>query len=389
MKFTPAPQSTLPSGGYTRTAGVAEAAARLTRSGGGTRLLFTHAKPDGDALGSVLALQRTLHDLGIPADAVVVPPVPDPLRRLRGFDRVEVWTPAWQPPADVDQVVVLDTGAWSQLGPVGPVVEANLPQTLIIDHHLGGDVNAPHRLIDGEAAAACELVAEVVQGLVRPDHPEGKREGDSAGYKPLPHVTRDALFVGIASDTGWFRFSNVRPRTHELAAALIRMGCDHAALYGVLEQADRVEKLDLLTRALMSLQRVPEADAAVMVLRKQDFEETGARSEETERVIDVPQSVDAINVVVLLSEVSAKGGDVTRMSFRSKPSGPGGGPPINVSDLAARFGGGGHARAAGARQDGPVSEVLPRVLAALRELGAPPSGPAALSPSLGRSPERI
>ncbi len=295
--------------------------------------------------------------------------MPDPLRRLAGFNRVEVWTPDWKPPADIDQVIVLDTGAWSQLGAIAPVVERNLAETMIIDHHLGGDVNAPHRLINGEAAAACELVAEVVQGLVRPDHPEGKREGDTAGYKPLPNVTRDALFVGIASDTGWFRFSNVRPRTHELAAALIRMGCDHARLYGVLEQADRVEKLDLLTRALASLQRVPEADAAVMVLRKEDFAETGARSEETERVIDVPQSVDAINVVVLLSEVAGKGGAITRMSFRSKPVGPGGAEPVNVSDLAARFGGGGHARAAGARREAPVDEVLPEVLAALRSLG--------------------
>ena len=369
MKFKPAAESSLPRGGYASTCGLAEAAARIARAGDGTRLLVTHAKPDGDALGSVMAVQRTLHDLGIRADAVVVPPVPVPLRRLPGFERVEVWTEAWAPPADVDQVVVLDTGAWSQLGPLAPFVEANLGQTLIIDHHLGGDVAAPFRLIDGEAAAACEIVAEVVQALVRPDHPQGKRQGDTAGYKPLPAVTRDALFVGIASDTGWFRFSNVRPRTLELAAALIRMGCEHASLYGRLEQSDRPEKLDLLTRALRSLVRVPEADAAVMVLRSEDFKETGARQEETERLIDVPQSVDTINVVVLLSEAAGKGQTVTRMSFRSKPVGVDGRDPVNVSDLAGRFGGGGHARAAGARQDGPVSEVLPRVLEALRGLG--------------------
>ena len=367
--FQPAPDGVLPRGGYTSTCTVAEAAVRLSRAGEGTRLLVTHAKPDGDALGSVMALQRTLHDLGIRADAVVVPPVPDPLRRLAGFERVEVWTRGWTPPAGVDQVVVLDTGAWSQLGGMGPVVQERLAETMVIDHHLGGDVNAPFRLIDGEAAAACEIVAEVVQCLVRPGHPQGKREGDSAAFKPLPGVTRDALFVGIASDTGWFRFSNVRPQTHELAARLIRMGCDHAALYGLLEQADRTEKLDLLTRALGSLIRVPEADAAVMVLRAEDFRATGARPEETERLIDVPQSVDAINVVVLLSEAAGRGNTVTRMSFRSKPVGPDGHPPVNVSDLAGRFGGGGHARAAGARRDAPIDEVLPEVLAALREIG--------------------
>lgn len=368
MTFEPAPESCLPRGQYTSTITVAAAVARLARGGDGTRLLFTHAKPDGDAIGSLLALQRTLHDLGLRSDAVVVPPVPETLARLAGVERVETWTPDWKPPAEIDQVVVLDTGAWSQLGPVGPVVEAHLAETLVIDHHLGGDVHAPHRLIDGQAAAACELVAEVVQGLVRPGHREGRREGDSAGYKPLPAVTRDALFVGIASDTGWFRFSNVRPRTHELAAALIRMGCDHAALYGLLEQADRIEKLDLLTRALASLQRVPESDAAVMVLRQRDFAETGALPEETDRLIDVPQSVDAINVVVLLSEVESADGPVTRMSFRSKPVGPQGREPVNVADLASRFGGGGHARAAGGRRSAPVSEVLPEVLAALRSL---------------------
>ena len=369
MKFEPAAQSCLPPGGYASTCTLAEAAARVARAGGGTRLLVTHAKPDGDALGCVMALQRTLHDLGIRADAVVVPPVPAPLRRLDGFERVEVWTESWAPPADVDQVVVLDTGAWSQLGGLAPFVEANLGQTLIVDHHLGGDVAAPARFIDGGAAAACEIVAELVQALVRPDFPEGRREGDAAGHKPLPAVTRDALFVGIASDTGWFRFSNVRPRTLELAAALIRMGCDHAGLYGRLEQADRPEKLDLLARALQSLIRMPDADAAVMVLRARDFEQTGARPEETERLIDVPQSVGSINVVVLLSEATGRGRTVTRMSFRSKPVGVDGRDPVNVAELAGRFGGGGHARAAGARQDGPVDDVLPRVLEALRGLG--------------------
>ncbi|MEM8781423.1 MAG: DHH family phosphoesterase [Planctomycetota bacterium] len=361
------------------------AAANALLDADGPALVLTHAKPDGDALGSVLALVTTLRGLGRPCRGLLVPPIPDALRNLDGADTLDVFEPA--DPSGVEaaidaaldpeptQIVIVDTGAYSQLGPLRAVVEPRLHQTLIIDHHLSGDVPAPRRLIDGTAAATCEIVAELIELMVEPRVPPGRRQTDTAGYKPLPPVTRDALFVGIASDTGWFRFSNTSPATHELAARLLRMGTDAAGLYQRLEQAERPEKLNLLCRAVSNLHLLPEHHAAVMVLRASDFEQTGARPDETERLVDIPQIVDDVQVVVLVTEhevADANGGKhpQTKMSFRSKPAPLDAGTDraVNVARLAAKFGGGGHARAAGAKVDRPIDDVVPDVLAALREL---------------------
>ncbi|MEM1444554.1 MAG: DHH family phosphoesterase [Planctomycetota bacterium] len=348
----------------------------------GPALVVTHAKPDGDAIGSVLALTTTLRDLGRPCKGLLVPPVPDALRNLDGADTLDIFDPA-DPEGSLaaaldpepTQVIIVDTGAYSQLGPLRAIVEPRVHQTLIIDHHLSGDVPAPRRLIDGTAAAACEIIAELIELMIEPRTPPGRRETDTAGYKRLPSVTRDALFVGIASDTGWFRFSNTSPGTHELAARLLRMGTDAAALYQRLEQAERPQKLDLLCRAVSNLQLLTEHHAAVMVLRASDFEETGARPEETERLVDIPQIVDEVQVVVLITEhhVTEPDGSQhpqTRMSFRSKPAPMDAGTDraVNVATLAGQFGGGGHARAAGAKVNRPIDEVVPEIVAALREV---------------------
>ena len=345
-----------------------EVAAQLTGAEG-PMLVLTHGKPDGDALGSVVAVVAALGSLGKTARGVFVPPVPSALGNLPGADLADVWEPGYSLPFDPALVVIVDTGAWSQIGPMREFVEPRLDRTVILDHHLSGDIPAAHRYVEGDAAAACEIIAELIELLIPACVPPGRREGDTAGYTPLPSVIRDALFVGIASDTGWFRFSNVRPQTHELAAKLIRQGVDHADLYQKLEQAERPEKLALLTRALQSLTLHADGRAAVITLRQKDFDETGALPEETERLIDTPQMVGGIEVFVVVTEVPASEAapdGAARMSFRSKHAADD--AAVNVADLAARFGGGGHARAAGAKVDRPVDQVLAELATVLESL---------------------
>jgi phosphoesterase RecJ-like protein len=337
----------------TSTLRLAEAADWL-RSGPGPTLVVTHAKPDGDAFGSVVALVLTLQQLGHDTRGVLVPPVPESLRQLPGADAADTWHVGYRLPFEPTRVVVVDTGAWSQVGPLRAEVEPRLEQTLILDHHLSGDIPAARRYVDGSAAAACEIIAVLTEGLLK-----------DAGQQRSAEV-RDALFVGIASDTGWFRFSNVRPQTHELAAELIRTGTDHATLYQKLEQTERPEKLALMSRALQSLSFHADGRAVIMSLRERDFIETGARPEETERLIDAPQMVGQLRVFVVATEARGDNGrPVTRLSFRSKPDGE---QAVNVAELAGRFGGGGHARAAGARVDGAIDEVLPRIARELEQI---------------------
>lgn len=335
--------------------------AKSLRDHTGSVLVLTHGKPDGDALGCLLALTLTLRQLGKAATGLVVPPVPDPLRGLhdRGAYAVLGEDPLDDPVfTNPDRVVIVDTGAISQLGEAYPLIEPHLDKTCILDHHLSGDVPAAEFYIDPTAAAAAEVIAELIDLLH--DRPPNAGGRASDAYEP---AVADALFVGIASDTGWFRFSNVTADTHRLAARLVGQGVDHAALYAKLEQAERPEKLALTVRALTSLRMIADGQAAVMGLTLDDFAETGAREEETERLIDTPQQVSTLRVVVLLAEKQTDDGIVTRMSFRSKPTED----AVNVAELAARFDGGGHARAAGARAVGSIAVVMPRVIEALEQ----------------------
>ncbi|MCC6683376.1 MAG: DHH family phosphoesterase [Phycisphaeraceae bacterium] len=356
--------------------------------------LLTHAKPDGDAWGSVVALAAALNSLGKQVTAAFAPPVPaalaelpgheltitletasetSPLERGQGeggcsevcFDQCARDNSALTPtlsqgerglrnshlgnrnklPEAVDRVVLLDTGAWSQCEPFAGYLKANLKRTLIIDHHRSGDIEAPHRYIEPEAAATCEILADLLPHLTR---------------NPIPD-TRNPIFVGISTDTGFFRFSNTSPRTLRLAADLIEQGVDSAAMYEQLELCERREKLELTRRALDSLHWVAGGCAALMTLRLSDFEQSGALEEESERLVNIPLQVAAARVSALLCEKRNEQGVICRLSLRSKSTGR----TVDVSQLAGQFGGGGHMRASGARIDAPLDAALPQVIAAL------------------------
>jgi len=323
---------------------LAETAQRLREAN--SVLITTHAKPDGDALGSTVALARALSLLGKDVQRWIMPPVQPNLARLADGDQLHLCEDDdTQPTDEPDAIVVVDTGAWSQLAPMKSWLQARRDRITIVDHHLRGDDSGAWRYIDSSAAAAAEIVAELIDEL-------------AVEYDP---TIRDAIYVGIASDTGWFRFSNTTPKTHELAARLMRLGVDHASLYARLEQAERPEKLQLMIRALDSLKMIADGNIAVMTLRQSDFADTGAVQEETERLVDLPQVVADVQVVVLITE--AEDGQV-RLSFRSKP----GDNAVNVSEVARHFGGGGHARAAGARLEGTIDQVRTRVIETLESL---------------------
>lgn len=332
--------------------------------------VVTHGKPDGDAIGSVIAMTACLNQIGVKARGLLVAPVPEALAKLPGsewYDVIEPNAPADDLPAPRSMVIV-DTGAWSQVGPTRSMIEPRLEHTIIIDHHLMGDIPAGTRYVDADAGSCCEIMAELIDRLMPYDAqgPIGKvnirRNSDRGAVHPLPPVIRDALFVGIASDTGWFRFSNARPQTHEVAAKLLRQGVDHAQLYARLEQSERPNKVALMTRALDSLQLFADGQAAVMSLSRSDFEQTGATDDETDRLIDLPQQIGTVQVIALLSErPDSDDGLLTSISFRSKP----GDEAVNVADLASMFGGGGHARAAGAKVHKPIGQVIDDVIAAI------------------------
>lgn len=358
---------------YRSNVSLAEAARRIA---GASRIaVTTHAKPDGDAFGSVGAMVAALRTRQPQTQVTgwLMPPIPEGFRTLAAWPLVREFEQgdAIGEPREPDLVLVLDTGAWAQLGPMRPLLEPLTDRMLIVDHHISGDVEAAWKYIDSTAAACCTVVAELLDVMVGVSANDVPCHGGADPNALIRDFTiAEALFAGVASDTGWFRFSNTTARTHRLAARLIEAGVDHADLYTRLEQSERPEKLTLQMRAMQSLKLLADGQLAVMVLRAEDFRETGASIAETERFVDIPQSVASVKTVALITEPPEEEGDdgkpAVRISFRSKPTPD----AVNVAKLAERFGGGGHARAAGAKLDAPLEEVVRQIEAAAMDLVA-------------------
>jgi bifunctional oligoribonuclease and PAP phosphatase NrnA len=298
-------------------------------------LVCTHVKPDGDALGTAIATILGMRRKGIEATLLLFDPPPAKYafaleeNRVDWFDVAKGW-----PAADVfksfDALLIVDTGTWSQL----PGLQEHLADIkgpkLVVDHHLTQENWADRKLVVTEAAAAGEIVAELL-----------RRWG-----VPLDKAIATVLYLAIATDTGWFQFANTRPQTLRLAADLLEAGADAERVYLAAYQNERPARLLLLSRALQSLELVAGGRLAVMSLSKSDFEQTGGSGGDTENLINVPMQVSSVEVCLFLAQ-PPDGGPV-RVSLRSKGK-------IDVAAFAQKFKGGGHARAAGLKIEGDLA----------------------------------
>jgi len=328
-------------------------------------VLLTHTKPDGDALGSTLALARAINlttgtsGAASIAECWYAAPVPPWARSLTNATKVRTIEPGQPVPGALDPsaVVVTDTGAWSQLEPFAAWLRPRHANTAVIDHHLHGDTDVGARiLLETDAAAVTQPTARVCTELLGVGSP-----GD------LPLEIAEPLYVGLATDTGWFRHSNVSPAVMSLAADLLRAGVNHGRLYEMIEQQERLPRLRLMARALGSLEFHIEKRAAIMSLTALDFAECGAAPGESGGFVDIPQTVEAIRVSAVLTEQEANSseGPVTKMSLRSKAEPFDGRDPVDVAAVCQQIGGGGHARAAGARVRAPLAVAKAKLLEAL------------------------
>jgi phosphoesterase RecJ-like protein len=314
----------------------------------------THFKPDGDALGSVLAIARALRALGSDVEAVVAGPVD---RTIRGLAREGEVTYVDRGPvvprSDTDLAIVVDTGAWSQLEHVRDWLKANAASVVGIDHHARGDDVAPQRIVDVRCASCTQALVPLIDDLGVPLGPGGR---------PTRHTIAEAIFTGLATDTGWFRFSGADDRVYQLAARLLTLGVDKDGLYRMIEQGDPPGRPLLVARALRSLQYACAHRVAVMRLDRRDFEETGTRVDDLAGLVNEPMSVGEVEVAVLLTQTEP---DVVKASFRSKPPATPGARFVDVNHVAAHFDGGGHVHAAGARMKGTLDAAADRVRAVL------------------------
>lgn len=328
----------------------------------GRIVVVTHLKPDGDAAGSALGLARAITLL--PGNKGVSVwhggPLPAWLPELYADTPFElIDRNRWEPGGGVDPVgvamtVIVDTGSWSQLEHVQKWIDERSSACLIIDHHRQGEARlALRRHVDVGAAAACQLVAHVAAAMLHvPAH-------------KLPATVATPLYLGLATDTGWFRHSNVNGGVMRMAAELIDAGANPSSLYQLVEQQDKLPRLKLLARAMDSLEVVHNGSIAVMTLNKRDFASTGATLNDSGGFVDFPALIASVRVVALLTETDdfATKQPLTKISMRSKS----GKNAVDVNAVAGKFGGGGHFAAAGGRTSLDLMAAKHAVIEAIQQ----------------------
>jgi phosphoesterase RecJ-like protein len=306
--------------------------------GGSEVVVVSHRRPDGDAIGSTVAVLATLKHRGRRAWGLLLDPVPARYRSLCANGPVEVWSPGFDARRidRADVVLVLDTSCWEQLDVVQDPLRLQTGRMVVVDHHETHDEIGAVHLIDPTAAAAGLIIYEWFRHL----------------EWPMPPAALHALFAAIATDTGWFRFSNTDARALQAAAELVRAGVEPNRCYEAIYWSDTPARLALMARALGGMTLYENGRLAVMQIDRATIAACGASSFDTEDLINEPMRIGSVIISALLVEDSA--GKV-RVSLRSKGQ-------INVAELAGTLGGGGHARAAGFRLDGPVPRAYQQMV---------------------------
>jgi len=300
-------------------------------------LLITHARPDGDGLGSMAALCRAAQAAGKSVFMLIPDELPASYAYLFPMDRPASLSRFDTLAAKADTMVILDTSAAAQLDGLGEKLAARRDDVVVIDHHATSEDIAATQWVDTTAAATAILVGELLAEL---------------GWA-VDRPTADALAVAVLTDTGWLRFSNTDSRCLRAMADLVAKGVRPAVLYQRIYQNDRPERLALQARVLGSLELHAEGRVAAMAVRLEDFAATGARGEETENLINEALRIATVEVALLFTQ-NAEG---TRVSLRSRQV-------VDVANVAEGFGGGGHPRAAGLRLDEGVDAAKDRIIRA-------------------------
>lgn len=300
-------------------------------------LVLTHYRPDGDAIGSQLALVLLLKDLGKQVAAWNDDEVPAKFRFLPHVDLIR------QPPAqpqDFDVVIAIDSSTWQRVGTSGQRI-GQKKHFINIDHHVSNDKFADINWIVTEAPASGQIAYDLIH---------------RGGFT----LTRDiatCLFVAISTDTGSFSFGNTTAESLRVAAELVGAGVPVADVSRHVYESYPYARLQLLQMALAELKMTHHNRIAWYWITNEMYEETGAKREDTEGLIDYARAIEGVVVAVLFEELPEP--NKVRISLRSKH------PKIDVNSIARHFGGGGHREAAGARLTGQPRELEQKVTDAI------------------------
>lgn len=310
----------------------AVAVAEAIRRGNDFVLTF-HENPDGDSIGSTLAMARALRLLGKQATVATPSPYPKVFRYLCGEDDVVPWEEVKGSPS---VALIIDCGDLNRFGMVGKAVVEKARTVINVDHHVTNSQFGHINYVDSAAAAAGEQVIAIL---------------DELGVE-IDTEMATCLLTAIMTDTGSFRYPNTTPGTLKLASRLVGAGARTSAVAEYVYDTRSLSSIRLLQVALSRLKLSAGGRVAWSIIYAGDFRETGATEAEAEGIVNYPRSIEGVEAGVLFRETPD---GKTKVAFRSRRE-------IDVSQVALIFGGGGHPRASGCTYDGTLDEAVEKVL---------------------------
>ncbi|HZV83102.1 MAG TPA: bifunctional oligoribonuclease/PAP phosphatase NrnA [Geobacteraceae bacterium] len=299
-------------------------------------LVTTHEGPDGDAVGSSLALANYLRELGKDVTVHICDPVPE----IYSFLPLSGEVTTTLPERDYDVCFVLDVGEFRRAGAQVAAASGRIGAFVNLDHHKTRDEFGLCNLIDPTAASTGILVYRLIR---------------EAGHEVSP-ATALCIYVATITDTGSFRYSNANPEAFAVAGEMIAKGVNAWDVSAQLYESQPRQRLELLALALATLTFSDCGKFAALTVTLEMYAQTAADAELTDGFINYPRSIRGVEVAIFFRQLSET---AYKVGFRSKGL-------VDVSQLAEGFGGGGHHNAAGCVVEGNIEEVREKVFAHLR-----------------------
>jgi phosphoesterase RecJ-like protein len=290
-------------------------------------VLSSHVRPDGDAIGSQLAMAYALRHLGKEVRIVNRDPPPAPLLVFPGVADIEIADHAGDPG---DAVIVMESGALSRTGVTG--LERGF--VINIDHHVGNSMYGALNWFDVSAAACGEMVFDLVREL----------------GVPLTLEIATHVYVAILTDTGSFHYSSISPRTFDICRQCVEAGVDPPSVARSIFDSNNLGRLKLFGAVLSRMEMDETGRLATVFVDRQLAADCGGTYEDTEGLINLPLTVKEIQAVVFFKE---HGPDDWRISMRSKGD-------VDINAVARQFGGGGHKNASGCSATGRFDDLKER-----------------------------
>ena len=310
-------------------------------------VIIPHKNPDGDAMGSCLAWQKILQQLGHTAVVVAPNSYPTFLHWLPGHKEVIIYEE--RPELgnklvrDADFIFTLDFNTLKRIDVLGEQVARSKAKKIMIDHHQEPEDYADIMFSEPQIGSTCELVYQIIEGLNKIDY--------------INKEVATCIYTGILTDTGSFRFPSVTAYTHKAVAVLIERGANHSAIHEKIKDSARPDRLKLLGVALSNMVFLPKHNAVYITLSQEELDMCNYQKGDTEGFVNYGLSVSGIKMAVIMIEHKSE--NIIKISFRSKGD-------VAVNTFAKTyFEGGGHLNAAGGKSDRNLTDTEEYLIKAL------------------------